>query len=40
LLELQSVFGFQPFTTPTTGQPSSLDETGLQTDKGIVLATA
>jgi len=40
LLELQSVFGFQPFTTrhyrPTV---YSLDELAWQTDKGIVLAT-
>ena len=41
LLELQSVFGFQPFTTRHY-RPSvySLDELAWQTDKGIVLATA
>jgi TnpA family transposase len=40
LLELQSVFGFQPFTTRHY-RPSvySLDELAWQTDKGIVLAT-
>ncbi|HNF92590.1 MAG TPA: Tn3 family transposase [Accumulibacter sp.] len=41
LLELQAVFGFQPFTTPHY-RPSvySLDELAWQTDKGIVLAMA
>lgn len=41
LLELQSVFGFQTFTTRNY-RPSvhSLDELAWQTDKGIVLATA
>ena len=41
LLELQSVFGFQTFTTRHY-RPSvhSLDELAWQTDKGIVLATA
>lgn len=40
LLELQSVFGFQPFTTQHY-RPSvhSLDDLAWQTDKGIVLAT-
>ena len=40
LLELQSVFGFQPFTTRHY-RPSvhSLDELAWQTDKGIVLAS-
>jgi len=40
LLELQSVFGFQPFTTQHY-RPCvySLDELAWQTDKGIVLAT-
>ncbi len=41
LLELQTVFGFQPFTTRHY-RPCvySLDELAWQTDKGIVLATA
>ena len=40
LLELQSIFGFQPFTTQHHGPSvSSLDELAWQTDKGIVLAT-
>jgi len=41
LLELQTVFGYQPFTTRHY-RPSvySLDELAWQADKGIVLATA
>ena len=41
LLELQSVFGFQPFTMRHY-RPSvhSLDDLAWQTDKGIVLASA
>jgi Domain of unknown function (DUF4158) len=41
MLELQSVFGFQPFTKQHY-RPSvhNLDELAWQTDKGIVLATA
>ncbi len=41
LMELQSIFGYQPFTTGHY-RPSvhSLNELAWQTDKGIVLATA
>ncbi len=40
LLELQTVFGFRPFTTRDY-RPAvhGLDELAAQTDKGIVLAT-
>jgi TnpA family transposase len=42
LLELQTIFGFQPFTTTNHYQVSihSLEELAWQTDKGILLATA
>jgi hypothetical protein len=42
LLELQTIFGFQPFTTTNHYQVSlhSLEELSWQTDKGILLATA
>jgi hypothetical protein len=41
LLELQSVFGFEPFTRGRYRlSVHSLDELAWQTDKGIVLATA
>jgi len=42
LVELQMIFGFQPFTTMGHYRLAvlSLDELAWQTDKGIVLATA
>ena len=41
LVELQSVFGFQPFNmTHYRSEVHGLDELAWQTDKGIVLATA
>lgn len=41
LVELQTVFGFAPFTTPHHKLAvQELTETAMQTDKGVVLATA
>jgi hypothetical protein len=41
LLELQAIFGFQPFTArPYRPSVHGLDDLAWQTDKGIVLATA
>ncbi|MEO7232974.1 MAG: DUF4158 domain-containing protein, partial [Polaromonas sp.] len=42
LIELQTIFSFQPFTTMRHYRPAvrSLDELAWQTDKGIVLATS